>query len=239
LIVVTIPAFNESKNLRNCVEKLLLATSRFEDTFRIIIAEDGSTDGTDKIAQELEREYAQVTHLHSAYKLGKGLALTRAFTQTEGDIYAFIDCDLATSMKFFPKLINSIKDGNDLALGSRYIEGSDINRVVLRDTASRIYNALIRLMFRDQVFDHQIGFKAFSNRIIKEVLMECDSKGWFWDTEIIVRSKKKNYKIIEFPVKWNEKSNGKSQIKMVINAGIQNIMGATRLAFDYLKTRNR
>jgi glycosyltransferase involved in cell wall biosynthesis len=239
LIIVTIPAFNESKNLRNCVEKLLQATSRFEDDFRIIIAEDGSTDGTDQIAQELEREYPQVTHLHSSYKLGKGLALTRAFTQTDGDIYAFIDCDLATSMKFFPKLINSIKDGNDLALGSRYIEGAEINRVALRDTASKIYNSLVRFMFGDQVFDHQIGFKAFSNRIIKEVLTECDSKGWFWDTEIIVRSKKKNYKIIEFPVKWNEKSNGKSQLKMVINAGIQNIMGIIRLTFDHLKTGNR
>jgi len=229
LIVVTVPACNESKNLRKCVEMLLKETSRLGEDFRIIIAEDGSTDGTDIIAQELEHMYTQVTHLHSPQKLGKGLALKRAFNKVEGDIYAFIDCDLATNMKFFPQLINSIKEGNDLALGSRYMDGAEADRTVLRDLSSRVYNRLIRILFKDNVFDHQIGFKAFSNRLIKDILNECNSTGWFWDTEILIRSIYNNYKIIEFPVEWKEKKNNRGSLKMVTDVAIQNIIGIIEL----------
>jgi len=229
LIVVTVPACNESKNLRKCVEMLLKVTPRLGEDFRIIIAEDGSTDGTDIIAQELEHMYTQVTHLHSPQKLGKGLALKRAFNKVEGDIYAFIDCDLATNMKFFPQLINSIKEGNDLAFGSRYMDGAEADRTVLRDLSSRVYNKLIRMLFKDNVFDHQIGFKAFSNRLIKDILNECNSTGWFWDTEILIRSIYNNYKIIEFPVEWKEKKNNRGSLKMVTDVAIQNMIGIIEL----------
>ena len=229
MIVITVPACNEAKNLRKCVESLLKEAPRLGEDFRVVIAEDGSTDGTDVIAQELEQTYPQVIHLHSQQKLGKGLALTRAFNKVEGDIYAFVDCDLATSMKFFPQLINSIREGNDLALGSRYMEGAEVNRSVLRDFPSRVYNWLIRILFKDRVFDHQIGFKAFSNRLIKDILNECNSTGWFWDTEIIIRSVNKNYKIIEFPVEWKEKKNGKGALHMVTDVAIQNVIGIIEL----------
>ena len=229
MIVVTVPACNESKNLRKCVEMLLKVTPRLGEDFRIVIAEDGSTDGTDIIAQELEHMYTQVTHLHSPQKLGKGLALKRAFNKVEGDIYAFIDCDLATNMKFFPQLINSIKEGNDLALGSRYMDGAEADRTVLRDLSSRVYNRLIRILFKDNVFDHQIGFKAFSNRLIKDILNECNSTGWFWDTEILIRSINNNYKIVEFPVEWKEKKNNRGSLKMVTDVAIQNVIGIIEL----------
>jgi len=208
---------------------LLKVTPRLGEDFRIVIAEDGSTDGTDIIAQELEHMYTQVTHLHSPQKLGKGLALKRAFNKVEGDIYAFIDCDLATNMKFFPQLINSIKEGNDLALGSRYMDGAEADRTVLRDLSSRVYNRLIRILFKDNVFDHQIGFKAFSNRLIKDILNECNSTGWFWDTEILIRSIYNNYKIIEFPVEWKEKKNNRGSLKMVTDVAIQNVIGIIEL----------
>ena len=208
---------------------LLKVTPRLGEDFHILIAEDGSTDGTDIIAQELERMYTQVIHLHSPQKLGKGLALKQAFNTVEGDIYAFIDCDLATNMKFFPQLINSIKEGNDLALGSRYMEGAEVHRTVLRDLSSRVYNRLIRMLFKDNVLDHQIGFKAFSNRLIKDILNECNSTGWFWDTEILIRSINNNYKIIEFPVEWKEKKNNKGSLKMVTDVAIQNVIGIIEL----------
>jgi glycosyltransferase involved in cell wall biosynthesis len=229
LIVIAVPACNEEKNLRKCVEVLLKEAPRLGEDFRIVIAEDGSTDGTDIIAQELEQTYTPVIHLHSRQKLGKGLALTRAFNKVEGDIYAFVDCDLSTNMKFFPQLINSIREGNDLALGSRYMEGAEVNRSVSRDFPSRVYNWLIRILFKDSVLDHQIGFKAFSNRLIKGILNECNSTGWFWDTEIIVRSLNSSYRIIEFPVEWKEKKNGKGSLKMVTAVAIQNVIGIIEL----------
>ena len=229
MIVVTVPAYNESKNLRKCVELLLQETPPLGEKFCIVIAEDGSTDGTDIIAQDLERMYPNVIHLHATRKLGKGLALKRAWNKVKGDIYVFIDCDLATNMKYYPRLINSIREGNDLATGSRYVEGAKVHRPLLRELTSRLYNTLIRMMFKDHVFDHQIGFKAFSNRLISDILNKCKSTGWFWDTEIIVRSIYNNYKCVEFPVEWEEKKRKRTSLRLITDVMIQNGVGLIRL----------
>lgn len=229
MIVVTVPAFNESKNLRKCVELLLQETPKLGENFCIVIAEDGSTDGTDVIAQSLEHMYPVVTHLHATGKLGRGMALKRAWSKVRGDIYVYIDCDLATNMKYYPRLINSIREGNDLATGSRYIEGARVHRPFLRELVSRSYNTLIRMMFKDHVFDHQIGFKAFSNRLITDLLDECKSTGWFWDTEIIVRSVCNNYKCVEFPVEWEEKKGKRTPIMRLITDIMDHGVGLIRL----------
>jgi len=229
LIVITVPAYNESKNLRKCVESLLQETLPLNEEFCIVIAEDGSTDGTDVVAKCLEGMHSGVIHLHSAQKLGRGLALKRAWSKVDGDIYAFVDCDLATDMKYFPQLINSIRAGNDLATGSRYIKGAKVNRPFIRDFTSRIYNRLIRMIYKDNVFDHQIGFKAFSKRLIKDELNNCKSDDWFWDTEIIVRSIHDNYKYVEFPVEWKEKKGKRTSLKRLVSDVMIHGVGMIRL----------
>lgn len=229
MIVVTVPAYNESKNLKKCVEFLLKKTLPLKEDFCIVIAEDGSTDGTDIVAKCLEGANSKVIHFHSAQKLGRGLALKRAWNKVDGDIYVFIDADLATDMKYYPKLINSIREGNDLATGSRYMKGAKVNRPSLRYFTSRIYNKLIRMMYKDKVFDHQIGFKAFSKRLIKDELNNCKSNDWFWDTEIIVRSIHKNYKVVEFPVEWEEKKGKRTSLKRLISDVMIHGAGLIRL----------
>ena len=217
MIVVTVPAYNESKNLRKCVESLLQESLRLDEDFRIVIAEDGSTDGTDIVAESLESMHPEVIHFHSSQKLGRGLALKRAWSRLDGDIYVFVDCDLATDMKYFPRLINAIREGNDLATGSRYIKGAEVNRPFLRDFTSKVYNMLIRMMYKDNVYDHQIGFKAFSKRLIKDELNNCKSDDWFWDTEIIIRSIHDKYKYVEFPVEWEEKKGRRTSMKRLLS----------------------
>jgi len=238
LIVVTVPAYNESKKLRKCVESLLQETLSLNEEFCVIIAEDGSTDGTDVVAKCLEGMHSRVIHFHSAQKLGRGLALKRAWSKVDGDIYAFVDCDLATDMKYFSQLINSIREGNDLAMGSRYVKGAKVNRPFLRDFTSRIYNRLIRMMYKDRVFDHQIGFKAFSNRLIKDELNNCKSDDWFWDTEIIVRSIHDNYKYVEFPVEWKEKQRKNTSLRRLIMDVMVHGVGIIRLKSTLYEKKN-
>lgn len=89
-------------------------------------------------------------------------------------------------------------------------------RPFLRELASRIYNLLVRIMFRDGVYDHQVGFKAFSNRLITDLLEKCESSDWFWDTEIVVRSVRNGYRCLEFPVEWEEKRVKKTRLRRLI-----------------------
>jgi hypothetical protein len=147
----------------------------------------------------------------------------------DGDIYAFIDCDLATDMKYFPQLIDAIRKGNDLATGSRYIKGAKVNRPFLREVTSRIYNMIIRMLYKDKVCDHQIGFKAFSKRLIKDELDNCKSDDWFWDTEIIVRSIHDNYRYVEFPVEWKEKKGNRTSLKRLLSDVRVHGLGIIRL----------
>jgi glycosyltransferase involved in cell wall biosynthesis len=208
---------------------LLQEVPQLNEDFCIIIAEDGSTDGTDAVAKSLEGMYPNVIHLHSPRKLGRGLALKRAWNKIDGDIYAFVDADLATDMKYFPQLINSIREGNDLATGSRYIEGAKVNRPPLRRFASQFYNGLIRMLYKDKVFDHQNGFKAFSKRLIKDEMNNCISDDWFWDTEIIVRSIHDRYRFVEFPVEWKEKRRKSTPIKRLIKDAMIHGSGIIKL----------
>jgi glycosyltransferase involved in cell wall biosynthesis len=229
LIVVTVPAYNESKNLRKCVESLLHVSLSLNEEFRVVIAEDGSTDGTDIVAESLESMHSHVIHFHSGQKLGRGLALKRAWNKLDADIYAFVDCDLATDMKYFPRLINAIREGNDLATGSRYIKGAKVDRPFLRDFTSKVYNRLIRMIYKDEVYDHQIGFKAFSKRLIKDELNNCKSDDWFWDTEIIIRSIHDNYTYVEFPVEWKEKKGKRTSMKRLLSDVMIHGLGIIRL----------
>jgi glycosyltransferase involved in cell wall biosynthesis len=216
LIVATIPAHNERKFLEKAVETLLQETAALGSDYCIVIAEDGSTDGSDQIAKRLAADNPHVFHIHADRKLGRGLALKNAWKRVDGDVYAFVDCDLATDMKYYPQLIRSVMNGYDLATGSRYMSGAIVHRPPLRYTASRMYNLILQVVFRTHVYDHQLGFKAFSGRLVRNVMDRCESEDWFWDTEIIVRSIRAGYRCIEFPVEWEEKRGAKTPMKRLI-----------------------
>ena len=192
---------------------LLQETIALGDDYRIVIAEDGSTDGSNEIAERLARNNPRIIHVHADRKLGRGLALKNAWKKVNGDIYAFVDCDLATDMKYYPQLIGAIRNGYDLATGSRYMRGAIVQRPALRRLVSKMYNLLIRAVFRTNVHDHQLGFKAFSSRVVGDVLSRCNSADWFWDTEIIVRGMREGYKLAEFPVEWVERRGTRTPLK--------------------------
>ncbi|MGA3192744.1 MAG: glycosyltransferase [Candidatus Bathyarchaeia archaeon] len=213
MIIATIPAHDEAKFLESAVRTLMQETLALGDDYRIVIAEDGSTDGSNEIAERLARNNPRIIHVHADRKLGRGLALKNAWKKVNGDIYAFVDCDLATDMKYYPQLIGAIRNGCDLATGSRYMSGAIVQRPALRGLVSRTYNMLIRAVFRTHVNDHQLGFKAFSSKVVGDVLSRCNSADWFWDTEIIVRSVREGYKLAEFPVEWIEKRGTRTPLK--------------------------
>lgn len=207
---MVLPAYNEAAN----IEKAVLVTAetlfKITDRFEIIIAEDGSTDGTDRIASRLAEQYAYVVHLHSDKRQGRGKALNRAFKAASGEVLCYIDVDLATDMKYLEKLIRAVStDGYDFATGSRMMSDSDAKRPFKREFASRGYNFLVRLFLHSKLYDHQCGFKAFRKETLFELLDETKNEHWFWDTEVLVRAQHKGYRVIEFPVYWRHGGSSK------------------------------
>lgn len=213
-ISVVLPAFNEAARIENTVSVTADTLSKITDRFEIIIAEDGSTDGTDRIAAELANKYDYVIHLHSDERQGRGRALNRAFKAASGDVLCYIDVDLATDMKHLEQLCRAVSTGGyDFATGSRMMPKSDSKRPFKREFASRGYNFLVRLFLRSKLYDHQCGFKAFRRDALFELLDEIENQHWFWDTELLVRAQYKGYKILEFPVHWRH--GGTSKVNIV------------------------
>ncbi|AKB45203.1 flippase-like domain-containing protein [Methanosarcina vacuolata] len=207
---MVLPAYNEAANIEKAV--LVTAETLFKttDQFEIIIAEDGSTDGTDRMASGLAEQYAYVVHLHSDKRQGRGKALNRAFKAASGEVLCYIDVDLATDMRHLEKLIRAVStEGYDFATGSRMMPESDAKRPFKREFASKGYNFLVRLFLRSKLYDHQCGFKAFRREALFELLDEVENDHWFWDTEVLVRAQHKGYRVIEFPVCWRHGGSSK------------------------------
>ncbi len=200
---LVLPAYNEKKRLENAVKSVQASLKNITSSYEIIIAEDGSTDGTDRIAKKLSEKDAHIIHLHSDKRQGRGKALTRAFRHSKGRILAYIDVDLATDMKHLKELISSVKDdGYDFATGSRMLKESSVKRNIKREIASKGFNLMTRTLLKSKIKDHQCGFKSFRRKPLMDILGKIKDKHWFWDTEMLIIAQRSGYKIKEFPIKW-------------------------------------
>jgi hypothetical protein len=210
---MVLPAYNEANKLETAVAKVMKAFEEFAGSYEVIIAEDGSTDGTDKVAAMLSERYLFVKHLHGEKRLGKGAALKNAFKKSSGKILVYMDVDVATDVRHLKSLIRAIEEGCDFATGSRMLPESKVERSRMRQIASKSYNFLVRSMLGSKVKDHQCGFKAFRREPLMQLLDEVTASHWFWDTEIMVRAFRKGYKIKEIPVEW--KGGRETKVKLL------------------------
>lgn len=202
-ISLVLPAYNEASRLEETVNLTSKALQEITPSFEIIIAEDGSSDGTDIIARRLAKKYDYVQHLHSDSRQGRGRALNRAFKSASGEVLCYIDVDLATDMSHLKELIESIYvEEYDFATGSRMMPQSKVKRSLKRGVASQGFNILVRIFLHSKIYDHQCGFKAFKREPLLILLDKVKDTHWFWDTEILILAQNYGYRVKEFPVVW-------------------------------------
>jgi glycosyltransferase involved in cell wall biosynthesis len=212
-VSVVFPAYNEVDYLEPAVEQVTQALNEFTQSYEVILAEDGSTDGTAERAEELAKKYPFVKHIHGEKRLGRGTALNNAFRQSRGSVVVYMDLDLATDLKHLKPLVEALTvEGYDFATGSRMLPESKVERTLRRSISSKSYNFLVRHMLGSKLKDHQCGFKAFKREPTLLLISEVGARHWFWDTEILVRAQRKGYKIKEIPVEW--KSGGKTKVNL-------------------------
>ena len=212
-VSVVFPAYNEVDVLEDTIKKVIQNLNSFTDSYEIIIAEDGSTDGTNKLAAKLAKKNAQIKHIHGQKRLGRGTALKNSFKKSNGNTLVYMDLDLATDLSHLKDLIEATSmEGFDLATGSRLLSKSKVNRSWTRNLASSSYNLIVRKLLGSKIKDHQCGFKSFRREPLLLLLNEVEATHWFWDTEILVRANRRGYKIKEIPVLW--KSSKETKVKL-------------------------
>lgn len=203
-ISAVIPVYNDREALSTAIPKSLYYLEEITDSFELLVAEDGSSDGSAEYISEWEGRDPRIRLLHSDERLGRGRALTRAFTASRGRIFCYYDVDLATDMAHLKDLIGAVRSGCDIATGSRLMPTSEINRGTGREIASRGYNILVRFFLGSRLYDHQCGFKAFSRDRLASLLSDVRAPHWFWDTEVLVLAQRAGYRVCEFPVVWRQ-----------------------------------
>ena len=230
---IVIPVYNEETILSRNINILNEYLEKYcEYPWRIIIANNGSTDETENIGNLLANKYKSILLLSIPEK-GRGKALNVAWSQSEADIVAYLDIDLSTRLKHLNQLIQAIEEGSEIAIGSRLLKKSRVRRSFLRTTLSKIYNFLIKILFLSKFSDAQCGFKAFKQSSITKILPLVKNKNWFFDTEILLIYEKNKIQISEIPVEWEEDSNSKVKIIKTI---IEDIKGLLRLRFKGIPT---
>ncbi len=210
---VTVPVFNEEAELAGSIERLrVFLAAQAGWGWRIVIAENGSTDRTWAVALELAARYEEVQAVHRD-RAGRGGALKAAWLASDAEVLSYMDVDLSTELACFPPLIGAVAGGQaDVAIGSRLLRASAVRRSWQREVLSRGYNQLARGWLGLGVRDTQCGFKALSRQAAQALLPHVEDNGWFFDTELLFRARAGGWRIAEVPVRWVE--DGDSRVRL-------------------------
>jgi len=202
---VIIPVYNEEHVLAESVATLRrFLRENLHHKWRILIADNASTDDTLAVAQELAEKHRDVASLHIPEK-GRGRALKASWLGSAADIVSYMDVDLSTELEAFPPLIEAIaSEGYHVATGSRLSPDSDTTRSRKREVISRGYNLMIKALFFTRFCDAQCGFKALSRQGVRELVPLIENNEWFFDTELLILAEKAGYPVKEVPVRWLE-----------------------------------
>lgn len=233
---VVLPVYNEGAILQKNALILYNYLDRVADfSWNIIIADNGSIDKTSEIAEELSSKYNNILYKYIPLK-GRGYALRDVFLRSNADIVSYMDIDLSTNLRYFKLLIEGIRCGYDISIGSRLMQGSRIKRRLDREIASRIYNFLVHLLFFNRFSDAQCGFKAFRTEVVKQLVPLVKSNSWFFDTECLLLAEYNKYRIFEVPVEWIEDIKTKVHILKTI---LEDLTGLLRMRCTIHKKRLR
>lgn len=204
-VLIVIPAHNEELVIERNVRTLHDFCSRNLANYdwNILIASNGSSDGTAAIGARLLKELSRVRVVDFP-EGGRGRTLRRVWGEASEDILVYMDADLSTDLAALPKLIEEIERGADVAYGSRFARAAQVERSILREITSRGYRALVRILLGLRASDAQCGFKGVRREAFAQLAPKLLDNNWFFDTELLLHAERRGFKIVEVPVSWVE-----------------------------------
>jgi glycosyltransferase involved in cell wall biosynthesis len=237
LVEVVVPVLDEEKTLVRNVEALLgYLRAEFPCRYRIVIADNASTDGTAAIGAELARSNEEVDYLRLERK-GRGHALKSAWLASDANVVSYMDVDLSTNLESFLPLVAPLLSGHsEIAIGTRLGHSAHVRRRLGREVLSRGYNFLIHAGFRAHFSDAQCGFKALRGDAAKRLLPLVADDGWFFDTELLLLAERNGMRIYEVPVDWIEDLDSRVHLPSTI-AG--DLAGLWRMRRQFWRGRGR
>lgn len=224
---IIIPAYNESKRIGPSLVKIHDYVSGLGKPFEIIVVDDGSTDKTSQLINQLG--LAGVKLLNHRSNLGKGAAVKTGVSHAQGEYILFTDADNSTPIEEWSKLWSKLNEGYSIAIGSRYLPDSHvkIKQSFFRRWLGRLANFLIQILAIWGIKDTQCGFKAFSGQAASQIFTRQTVTGWGFDFEILAIARHQNLAIAEVPVSWYNSQDSR----------VRPILGALKTFWELIKIR--
>lgn len=204
---LVIPAYNEEARLPALLEALAAdaeqAVAGAGFVLReAVVVDDGSDDRTPAILAEAEATHSNLRPVTSyGENRGKGAAVATGVAQAQGEYVLLADVDLSTPLEELPKLGAAIRSGADIAIGSRALDRSVVDRGPShRKLMGRAFNRTVRVMTGLELRDTQCGFKLMPTQTATMLLAEQTCPGFSFDVELLMRADRAGLRIAEVPV---------------------------------------
>ncbi len=209
---VVVPAYNEAGRIRASLERIDAYLSEQPYSSEILVVDDGSTDGTSSIVTGLGLERIQL--LRYDVNRGKGHAVRYGVMRSLGKLVLFSDADLATPIEEIAALSAAIAGGADVAIGSRDVAGSRLERrqSPIRELGGKLFNRLVQILAVPGIHDTQCGFKLFTRDAAQSIFRLCTIDNFSFDVEVLFVARKLGYSIAEVPVRWRHQEGSKVRL---------------------------
>ncbi len=232
MLSVIMPAYNESEHLNDTIEQVVGVLERGGFKHEVIVVNDGSEDDTwDKTLSLAKRRSTVKPH---GYKqnMGKGYALKHGLEYVQGDLVLFLDGDSDLAPSQIPEFIEHIdRHGVDVVIGSKRHPLSKVEMSDIRRFLSKGYSTLIRLMFRLNVTDTQVGLKLFKRDVLEQVFPRVFVQRYAFDVELLAVARRMGYGIVEAPVELSCRLKSGISLKEVFRMFFDTIRIFSRIHF--------
>jgi dolichyl-phosphate beta-glucosyltransferase len=219
---IIVPAYNERARLPETLRRIEAYFNNAEwDFHEIIVVDDGSTDGTAEAAEAFAAENPNIRVLRNPGNRGKGYSVRHGMQQAQGDWRLFTDADLSAPIEELDKLWRELQRQNaQIAIGSRALDRSliGVHQPGFRESAGKVFNAVMRVVAGLPFADTQCGFKIFSAETARDIFSRQTLERFGFDVEILFIARRFRYKTIEVPVRWNHVEGSKVSMFTGIHA---------------------
>jgi dolichyl-phosphate beta-glucosyltransferase len=229
MISVVIPAFNERRRIPATLERIRAYLDQSDEAYQVIVADDGSADGTAAFVASVAEGWPQLSVLALPRNQGKGAAVRAGMLEARGDQRLFTDADLSTPIEELPRLRRHLTGNCHVAIGSRAVAGStiDVHQPGRREMMGRAYNRLVQLVALPGLQDTQCGFKVFTAQAATACFEPLRTRGFGFDAEVLLRARRRGWDIAEVPVRWSHRDD--SRVSALRDAG--------KVLFDLVRLR--
>jgi glycosyltransferase involved in cell wall biosynthesis len=200
---IIIPAYNEESRIGQTLERVTAYLKGQKYSWEVVVANDGSIDGTGDIVREWWAGCAGVKLLDLRHG-GKGWAVKNGMLQSRGRFRFLCDADLSMPIEHLERFISKEGSKWDVAIGSREAPGSRrIGEPWGRHLMGRIFNTLTRLLAAPRIKDTQCGFKLFRAAAAERLFGLQRLEGFGFDAEVLFLARKMGYSMGEVGIDWH------------------------------------